>query len=78
MSYPRPDDGDTVKATYVFQLLPLLALLGGDALVRLRDASRSAFRAVAVLLVATALLVAPTWHSRWRAPLDCLLPTYER
>jgi len=78
VSYPRPDDGDTVKATYVFQLLPLLALLGGDALVRLREASRPAFRAVAASLVVVALVVAPTWQSRWRPPLGCFLPTYDR
>ena len=78
VSYSRPDDGDTVKATYVFQLVPLLALLGAEALLRLREASRPAFRTVATLLVVVALLVAPTWHSRWRTPLDCLLPSYER
>jgi hypothetical protein len=78
VSYPRPDDGDTVKATYVFQLVPLLALLGAEALVRLRALSRPAFRAVAALLVAVALVVAPTWHSRWRPPLDCLLASSER
>jgi hypothetical protein len=78
LSYPRPDDGDTVKATYVVQLVPLLALLGADALVRLRAASGLTFRVVATLLVMVVVIVAPTWHSQWRSPLDCLLASYER
>jgi hypothetical protein len=78
LSYPRPDDGDTVKATYVVQLVPLLALLSADALVRLRAASRLTFRVVATLLVMVVVIVAPTWHSQWRSPLDCLLASYER
>lgn len=76
VSFPRQDDGDTVKATYVFQLVPLLALLGAEAVMRLRMASRSAFRVVAALLIVVAVLVAPTSLSRWRPPFDCVLPSY--
>lgn len=78
ISYPRQGDGDTVKATYVFQLVPLCALLGAEAMARLRTRSRSTFRVVAALLVVCAVLASPTWVSRWRPPLDCLLPSYGR
>lgn len=78
VSFPRPDDGDTVKATYVFQLVPLLALLGAEAAMRLRERSRVAFRVLGALLLVIALVVSPTWLSRWRPPLDCMLPNLER
>lgn len=78
VSFPRPDDGDTVKATYVFQLDPLLSLLGAEAVVLLRARSRAGFRVLGALLLVVAIVVSPTWISRWRPPLDCVLPGYER
>jgi len=78
ISYPRADDGDTVKATYVFQIVPLLALLGGEALVRLRSLARAAFAVSCALLVAVGLFVAPAAVTRWGTPLDCRLPGYKQ
>lgn len=77
ISYPRPDDGDTVKATYVFQLAPLVALLAADATGALRAASPRAFRVLTVALLVVVVVASPTWISRWRGPLDCTLPRYD-
>lgn len=47
----RPQSlGTTIKATYVIQVLPWLALLGAEAAERLRDRKRSAYRLLVVAL----------------------------
>jgi hypothetical protein len=55
IGYPNPGKGDTIKATYMLQVFPFLAILGGELLQRLRHKSVLAWRAVAVLLVLVAL-----------------------
>jgi hypothetical protein len=50
--YPERREGDTVKASYMLQCIPFLALLAADRLVALRDCSQRAFAiAFAALIV---------------------------
>lgn len=52
--------GTTIKASYVLQIFPWLALLGADAAARLRERRPRAFRILAAALVLVALHNAPT------------------
>jgi hypothetical protein len=52
--------GTTIKASYVLQVFPWLALLGAEAAARLHAPRPAAFRAVTVALVLVALHNAPT------------------
>jgi 4-amino-4-deoxy-L-arabinose transferase-like glycosyltransferase len=49
--YPELGRGDTIKATYMLQAFPFLALLGAAALVELERRSRRWHRAAVVLLL---------------------------
>jgi hypothetical protein len=46
ISYPSPGSGNTIKATYVLQILPFVALLAGIFLERIRNRSVIGFRLV--------------------------------
>lgn len=43
IEYPIPSKGDTIKATYMLHLYPLLAILAGEVGLRLRTAAPRAF-----------------------------------
>lgn len=64
VTYPNPG-GHTVKATYVLYVFPLLALLGGDLLLALRERARRAFWCVLTLVVAAALHALPAMATRY-------------
>jgi len=63
--FPSPRTASTIKATYVLQVVPLLAILGAMALDSLRDRSRTAYRVVAGLLAVSALRNAPFLFTRY-------------
>lgn len=74
IAFPRPGDGDTVKATYIVQVVPLVAILGAEALARLSARSRLLFLATCVLLISVAAHNAGAAFTRWGMPVDCLFP----
>ena len=39
LKYPVPGEGDTIKATYMLQIFPFVALLTGGAMQRIRRIS---------------------------------------
>jgi hypothetical protein len=65
VAYPNPGKGDTIKASYMIQALPCLALLGAEALYRLRSRSVWSFRVITGALLVAALHCAPTWWTRY-------------
>ncbi len=62
--YPEPLRGDTIKATYMLQVFPCLALLAAGALNALREGHPAWFRAVVAALVAAGLHDLPACVSR--------------
>ncbi|MFN7956595.1 MAG: hypothetical protein U0610_33130 [bacterium] len=65
LMYPNPDKGDTIKATYLLQIFPLWAVLGGDWLARLHARAPRAARWIAVLLAAVFLHNLPALVTRY-------------
>ncbi|NQZ95821.1 MAG: glycosyltransferase family 39 protein [Myxococcales bacterium] len=70
--HPIPDRGDTIKATYMLQVFPFVALLGAELLVRLRERQRFAHRIVCAVLIAVAVHHVPLFFTRYAAPLPGL------
>jgi hypothetical protein len=69
--------GTTIKASYVLQVFPLLALLAAEAGVRVRERSPAAFRVLVLALAAIALHNAPTLKTaHWPWPPDSLRQTF--
>jgi hypothetical protein len=66
VSYPSPDKGNTIKATYMLHTFPFVAVLVGCLLERLRDTSLRLRLVAAVLLVATFLHNLPAMVTRFR------------
>jgi hypothetical protein len=64
IAYPS-NTGDTIKATYMLQTYPALAVLGALALVRLRDWRRTFFQIVVILLIAAAAHGAGSFFTRY-------------
>ena len=69
ISYPNLGKGDTIKASYLLQLFPLLALLGGLLLERLRSRQPWLGRALGWALVAVAAHNALAFVTRYPASL---------
>lgn len=67
VQYPARPLGTTIKATYVLHAFPFLALLGGYALVALRQRRRTAWRLVVAALVAVGLYAAGAMVTRYPA-----------
>jgi hypothetical protein len=57
VGYPNLGKGDTIKATYLLHVFPILAILGGDFLRRAGDRWPRATRAVEVLLFLVAFQI---------------------
>jgi hypothetical protein len=60
--YPRPD---TIKAAYMLQVFPAVAILSGELLVRLRLRSPAAFRVLLALMGLAILHNAPALVTRY-------------
>jgi hypothetical protein len=71
VSFPKPGEGDTIKATYMAQCLPFLAILGADAVARLRDRWPAAAAVAIGVLSVAALHNVGTAFTRWATPLSC-------
>lgn len=63
--YPNPGKGDTIKATYLLQIFPLWAVLGGAFLERLRSLSRAAWLTAVAILAVVFVHGAPLLFSRY-------------
>lgn len=63
--YPNPSKGDTIKASYLLQVFPFVALLAADVIETLRLKSPRVFLGLAVLLAASTLHNAPLFISRY-------------
>ncbi len=50
--YPNPDKGDTIKATYLLQIFPLIGLLVGILLQAIREKRKLIYQMVMLLLIA--------------------------
>jgi hypothetical protein len=68
LMYPRPDKGDTIKATYLLHVFPFAALLAGEAMASLAQRAPRLYRATAAALALFALQDLPllfTRYPRW-------------
>ncbi len=65
VSYPRPENGDTIKATYMLQIFPFIALLAGEFLRWLENKNRLIFRVVVVLMTLVFLHNLPVLFSHY-------------
>lgn len=70
VSHYSPGGGSTIKATYMLQVFPLLALLGGEAIARLHDRSRVASFLLVTALALVGLHNAPAMFTRYATWLD--------
>jgi hypothetical protein len=66
--YPDLGKGDTIKATYMLQVFPFLAVLGAELLVSVRDRSAAVYHLLAALLAVSAALNAPLLFTRYVGP----------
>lgn len=57
--------GDTIKATYMLQIVPMLAVLGASFIIEVQDRFPKAFRVLTVLLMLSAILNAPFLFTRY-------------
>jgi hypothetical protein len=57
--------GNTIKATYMLQIVPLLAILGARMLLMIRDRSPGLYRIFLGLLPLSAILLAPFLFTRY-------------
>ncbi len=57
--------GDTIKATYMLQIVPMLAILGARFIVEVQDRFPRGFRALAAMLALSAILNAPFLLTRY-------------
>ena len=62
---PNPGNGDTIKATYLLHIYPLLALLTAELMEGIRGRTRLGYGLVWVMMIVTALFVAPTLITRY-------------
>ena len=65
--YPILDRGDTIKATYMLQIFPFLAILGAERLEWLWARSRGAHAVLVVALACVAVHNAPALFTRYPA-----------
>jgi hypothetical protein len=65
LSYPAPGKGDTIKATYLLQVIPFLAILAAEMMVQVRARFPRAFAALVIALIAVACHSLPTLLSRY-------------
>jgi hypothetical protein len=63
--YPNLGKGDTIKATYMLQVIPFLAMLGAQVLVFVRARSGGFYKVLAALLTLSAALNAPLLFTRY-------------
>jgi len=57
--------GNTIKATYLLQIMPMLAILGARMLLIIRDRSPRFYRVILGLLPVSAMLLAPFLFTRY-------------
>ena len=68
LMYPRPEQGDTIKATYLLHVFPFAALLAGEVMATMAERSPRLYRATAAALGVFALHDLPllfTRYPRW-------------
>jgi hypothetical protein len=58
-------DGDTIKATYMLQIIPLLAIVGARLLIAIRGRWRNLYRVIVGFLALSAVLNAPFLFTRY-------------
>ena len=64
IGFPSPA-GNTIKATYMLQIVPLLAILGARILLTIRDRSPVSYKVIAGFLALSAILNAPLLFTRY-------------
>ena len=64
ISFPK-SNGNTIKASYILQVYPLAAILGAEALCRLRSSRPRGFRVVMALLGLALLHQLPALVTRY-------------
>jgi hypothetical protein len=62
---PNPGNGDTIKATYLLHIYPLLALFAAELMEGIGKRTRFGYGLMWVMLVVTAVFVAPTLLTRY-------------
>jgi hypothetical protein len=65
--YPSPGKGDTIKATYMLQTFPLVAVLAGDLLAGVADRHPRLYRAIAIAIALVVVIALPACISRFTA-----------
>jgi hypothetical protein len=63
--FPNPATGETIKATYMLQVVPLLAILGARFLIAIENRRPRLFRVLAGLLALSGILNAPFLFTRY-------------
>ncbi|MBI4369654.1 MAG: hypothetical protein HY547_05430 [Elusimicrobia bacterium] len=64
IGHPDPKKGDTIKAGYMLQILPLLAILGADALEKIKSHSKRPARILLLVLGVAAIHNTPLLLTR--------------
>ena len=63
--FPNLGTGDTIKATYMLQVVPLLAILGARFVMTIEDRWPRVFRVLAGMLALSGILNAPFLFTRY-------------
>jgi len=63
--YPKPGEGDTIKATYMLHTFPFVSILAGEFLQRIRQESIHVYQAILVLLAISTLHNFPVFITRY-------------
>jgi hypothetical protein len=66
LRYPNPHKGDTIKASYLLHIFPLVAVLGGEFLQSLRRKSPHGYLGLMILWSISLLHNAPVFLTRYR------------
>jgi hypothetical protein len=64
IGFPSPT-GNTIKATYMLQIVPLLAILGARMLLSIRDRSPTSYKVIVGFVALSAILNAPLLFTRY-------------
>ncbi len=64
IGFPTPT-GNTIKATYMLQIIPLLAILGARMLLTIRDRSPASYKVIVGFVALSAILNAPLLFTRY-------------
>ena len=63
--YPAPGEGNTIKATYIVQIFPFLAVLSGLTAGAIQQRSRLAYAILMALLVGVLIYTSPAYVTRY-------------